>query len=100
MLVLVNVVWSFYYQQAYREDTYEVADLTKRLIERGYFEQGDKIYFEMTEGYYDIYPLQVISMSRGGLTPILSRICSAEHSLKKTINKKRTDDEQSSTSLS
>ncbi len=61
VLILVNVVWSFYYQQAYREDTYEVADLTKRLIERNYFEQNDKIYFEMTEGYYDIYPLQVIS---------------------------------------
>lgn len=61
VLVLVNIIWSFYYQQAYREDTYEVADLTERLIDRNYFEQEDKIYFEMTEGYYDIYPLQVIS---------------------------------------
>ena len=60
-LILVNIIWSFYYQQAYREDTYEVADLTKRLIQRNYFEPGDKIYFEMVEGYYDIYPLQVIS---------------------------------------
>ncbi len=61
VLVIVNIIWSFYYQQAYRDDTYEVADLTKRLIQRNYFEPGDKIYFEMTEGYYDIYPLQVIS---------------------------------------
>jgi hypothetical protein len=64
-LILVNIIWSFYYQQAYREDTYEVADLTKRLIQRNYFEQEDKIYFEMVEGYYDIYPLQVISNAPG-----------------------------------
>lgn len=61
ILLLVNIIWSFYYQQAYREDTYEVADLTKKLIDKGYFEPEDKIYFEMTEGYFDIYPLQVIS---------------------------------------
>ncbi len=62
-LIVVNIVWSFYYQQAYREDTYEVAQLTKRLIDRGYFQPDDKIYFEMVQGYYDIYPLQVISNS-------------------------------------
>jgi len=60
-LILVNIIWSFYYQQAYREDTYEVADLTRHLIQKNYFETGDKIYFEMVEGYFDIYPLQVIS---------------------------------------
>ena len=60
-LVVVNIVWSFYYQQAYREDTYEVAELTKRLIERKYLMPEDKIYFEMVPGYFDIYPLQVIS---------------------------------------
>ncbi len=60
-MIVVNIVWSFYYQQAYREDTYEVANLTKRLIDINYLEPEDKIYFEMLQGYYDIYPLQVIS---------------------------------------
>lgn len=60
-VLLVNIIWSFYYQQAYREDTYEVADLTRKLIQRNYFDANDKIYFETAEGYYDIYPLQVIS---------------------------------------
>jgi hypothetical protein len=55
------MIWSFYYQQAYREDTFEVAQLTKQLIDINYLEPGDKIYFEMVQGYYDIYPLQVIS---------------------------------------
>jgi 4-amino-4-deoxy-L-arabinose transferase-like glycosyltransferase len=61
VVLLINIVWSFYYQQAYREDTYEVANLTKKLIQKNYFEKEDKIYFETVEGYYDIYPLQVIS---------------------------------------
>jgi hypothetical protein len=60
-VLLVNIIWSFYYQQAYREDTYEVAGLTRKLIQRNYFDADDKIYFETAEGYYDIYPLQVIS---------------------------------------
>ena len=61
LLIVVNIIWSFYYQQAYREDTYEVAQLTKKLIDRNYFEADDKIYFEIAQGYYDIYPLKVIS---------------------------------------
>lgn len=60
-IIIFNMIWCFYYQQAYREDTYEVAYLTKRLMERNYFQPDDKIYFEMVPGYYDIYPLQVIS---------------------------------------
>ncbi len=95
VLVLVNVVWSFYYQQAYREDTYEVADLTKRLIERGYFEQGDKIYFEMTEGYYDIYPLQVISDEPWRFnSDTIPAYFPPKISSKKQSIKKRTDDQQ------
>jgi hypothetical protein len=61
VLISVNIIWSFYFQHAYREDTYEVADLTKKLIARGYFEKDEVIYFEPDQGYYDIYPLQVIS---------------------------------------
>lgn len=60
-IIFVNIIWCFYYQQAYREDTYEVAELTNKLIQKNYFGSDDKIYFEMVEGYYDIYPLQVIS---------------------------------------
>lgn len=61
ILIIVNIVWSFYYQQAYREDTYEVAEISKKLIQMGYFSQDDKIYFEIIQGYYDIYPIKVIS---------------------------------------
>lgn len=60
-VLILNISWSFTYPQAYREDTFEVAELTRKLQNKGYFEQGDKIYFEATEGYFDTYPLQVIS---------------------------------------
>lgn len=60
-LITVNFIWSFYYQPAYREDTYEVAGLTRRLIEKNYFSEGDLIYFEPAQGYFDIYPMKVIS---------------------------------------
>lgn len=68
LIILVNIIWCFYYQQAYRDDTYEVAGITKSLIQKNYFENDEKIYFEMVEGYYDIYPLQVISNRPGIFT--------------------------------
>ncbi len=61
--ISINVIWCFYYQLAYREDTYEVAQLTKKLIQKEYLDNDDKIYFEPVDGYYDIYPMQVISNS-------------------------------------
>ncbi|MFI5145352.1 MAG: ArnT family glycosyltransferase, partial [Ignavibacteria bacterium] len=63
VILIGNIIWCFYYQPAYREDTYEVADLTHKLMQRNYFEPDDKIYFERVEGYYDLFPLQVISNS-------------------------------------
>jgi 4-amino-4-deoxy-L-arabinose transferase-like glycosyltransferase len=95
VVLIVNIIWSFYYQQAYREDTYEVADLTKRLIQKDYFEPDEKIYFEMTEGYYDIYPLQVISDQpwRFNSDTIPAYFPPNIPSKKKSI-KKRTEDQQ------
>lgn len=96
VLILVNIIWSFYYQQAYREDTYEVAGLTKRLIQKNYFEEDDKIYFEMTEGYYDIFPLQVISNSpqKFNTDTIPAAFASTIAPKKKTSVKKRTEEQQ------
>ncbi len=95
ILVLVNIIWSFYYQQAYREDTYEVADLTKRMLERNYFEKDDRIYFEMTEGYYDIFPLQVISDEPWRFnTDTIPAYFPPKIPAKKQSSKKRTEDQQ------
>lgn len=95
ILIIVNIVWSFYYQQAYREDTYEVADLTKRLIDRSYLQPEDKIYFEMVAGYYDIYPLQVIANDPSKFnTDTIPTYFSVEPPASKKISKKKKDEEQ------
>jgi len=95
LLILVNVIWSFYYQQAYREDTYEVAELTKKLIDRNYFEKDNKIYFEMVHGYYDIYPLQVISNNPQIFnTDTIPTYFSVDPPVSKKTSKKKKEEEQ------
>jgi 4-amino-4-deoxy-L-arabinose transferase-like glycosyltransferase len=95
VLIIVNIIWSFYFQQAYREDTYEVANLTKRLIERNYFQTDDKIYFEIVQGYYDIYPLQVISNSPGRFnSDTIPTYFSVDLPSSKKISKQKREEEQ------
>lgn len=95
VIVIVNIVWSFYYQDAYREDTYEVAGLTKKLIERNYLEPEDKIYFEMMPGYYDIYPLQVISNDPSRFnSDTIPTFFAVDPPASKKISKKKREEEQ------
>ncbi|MBL8015780.1 MAG: glycosyltransferase family 39 protein [Ignavibacteria bacterium] len=95
VLIIVNVVWSFYYQDAYREDTFEVAGLTKKLIERNYLEPDDKIYFEMMPGYYDIYPLQVISNDPSRFnSDTIPTFFAVDPPASKKISKKKREEEQ------
>ncbi|MEO8513753.1 MAG: glycosyltransferase family 39 protein [Ignavibacteria bacterium] len=95
VMIVVNIVWSFYYQQAYREDTYEVADLTKRLIDVNYLEPEDKIYFEMVQGYYDIYPLQVISNDPSRFnSDTIPTYFAVDPPVSKKTSKKKNDEEQ------
>ena len=95
VIIIVNIVWSFYYQDAYREDTYEVAGLTKMLIERKYLGPEDKIYFEMVQGYYDIYPLQVISNEPSRFnSDTIPTFFAVDPPASKKISKKKYDEEQ------
>ncbi len=95
ILIVVNMIWSFYYQQAYREDTYEVAQLTKQLIDINYLEPGDKIYFEMVQGYYDIYPLQVISNDPSRFnSDTIPTFFAVDPPVSKKLSKKNREEEQ------
>lgn len=95
VIIIVNMIWSFHYQQAYREDTYEVAALTKQLIDINYIEPGDKIYFEMMPGYYDIYPLQVISNNPSSFnTDTIPTYFAMDPPVSKKMSKKKRDEEQ------
>lgn len=94
-MIIVNMIWSFYFQEAYREDTYEVAYLTKKLIQKNYFEKADKIYFEIVEGYYDIYALQVISNSPNMIiSDTIPPAFPVTVSSKKIPKKKREEEQQ------
>ncbi len=95
IIIVVNMVWSFYYQQAYREDTYEVAALTRQLIEIKYIEPGEQIYFEMMPGYYDIYPLQVISNDPSRFnTDTIPTFFAIDPPVTKKLSKKKREEEQ------
>ena len=95
VLILVNIIWSFYYQPAYREDTYEVAELTSRLIHKNYFEPDDKIYFERVEGYFDIYPLQVISNNPARfISDTIPSNFPVKLSTSKKVSKQKLEEEQ------
>lgn len=61
LFLLVNIIWSFYYPQPFREDTFEVGKMLRDL-ESGAEESDDrKIYFEEVEGYFDIFAVQALS---------------------------------------
>lgn len=95
VLIIVNVIWSFYYQPAYREDTYEIADLTSRLIQKDYFGADDKIYFEKIDGYFDIYPLQVISNSPSRfISDTIPAYFPVKLTTSKKLNKQKQEEEQ------
>ena len=61
VIILGNLIWSFYYPQPFREDTYETGRLIRDRVEKNYVKKDDKVYFEEVEGYYDIYAVQTIS---------------------------------------
>ena len=61
VIVLGNIIWSFYYPQPFREDTYETGRLIRDRVEKNYVKKDDKVYFEEVEGYYDIFAVQTIS---------------------------------------
>jgi hypothetical protein len=61
VIILGNIIWSFYYPQPFREDTYETGRLIRDRVEKNYVKKDDKVYFEEVEGYYDIFAVQTIS---------------------------------------
>jgi hypothetical protein len=61
VIILGNIIWSFYYPQPFREDTYETGRLIRDRVDKNYVKKDDKIYFEEVEGYYDIFAVQTIS---------------------------------------
>ncbi|MBS1492915.1 MAG: glycosyltransferase family 39 protein [Bacteroidetes bacterium] len=61
--VIINIIWSFYYPQPFREDTFEVGNLLKGQFEKNYVKPEGKVYFEEVDGYFDIWAIKTLSNS-------------------------------------
>lgn len=61
VVVIINVLWSFYYPQPFREDTFEVGSLLRDVEAKNYTGDKGKIYFEEVPGYYDVFAIQALS---------------------------------------
>ncbi|MBX7041801.1 MAG: glycosyltransferase family 39 protein [Ignavibacteria bacterium] len=61
VMTFVNVIWSFYYPQPFREDTFEVGRLLNNLEAKSEPNDDRKIYFEEVEGYFDVFAVQALS---------------------------------------
>ncbi len=61
IILIVNVIWSFYYPQPFREDTFEVGKLLHEFEKKNYIKENGKIYFEEVTGYYDVFAVQALS---------------------------------------
>jgi len=60
-VLLINILWSFYYPQPFREDTFEVGGLLRDIENENYTGDNGKIYFEEVQGYYDVFAVQALS---------------------------------------
>ncbi len=61
IVLIINIAWSFYYPQPFREDTFEVGRLLKDFEKKNYIKENGKIYFEEVTGYYDVFAVQALS---------------------------------------
>jgi hypothetical protein len=61
VILVINIIWSFYYPQPYREDTFAVGGILKELEQKNYIKETGKIYFEEVPGYFDIFAVQALS---------------------------------------
>jgi len=61
--VLINIIWSFYFPQPFRVDTFEIGYFLKDQVDREYIDDDENIYFEELDGYYDMWAVKTLSNS-------------------------------------
>ena len=92
IVMIINIVWSFYYPQPFREDTFEVGRLLKDFENKNYIKENGKIYFEEAPGYYDVFAVQALSNNPSKF--VLGEFPSAKVSEKKSKKGRRKQTEE------
>ena len=60
-ITIINIIWSFYYPQPFREDTFEVGYFIRHHLINKNFKEDEKVYFEEIEGFYDTFAVEALS---------------------------------------
>lgn len=92
IMIIVNVVWSFYYPQPFREDTFEVGRLLNNMEAKAEMNDDRKIYFEEVEGYFDVFAVQALSNNPSRF--ILGHFPTEKSSSKKSGKKSKQTEEE------
>jgi len=92
VIIIMNMIWSFYYPHPFREDTYEAGRLIRERIEKNYVKGDDRVYFEEIEGYYDVFAVQTLSNYPSKF--VLGNFPVAIHKDKKSSRKKGPTEEE------
>lgn len=97
LILIINMIWSFYYPQPYREDTFAVGNILKELEQKDYIKETGKIYFEEVPGYFDIFAVQALSNNPSkfilGDFPSIKSSENKKKSKKNLKKNKQTDEE-------
>jgi hypothetical protein len=91
--LIVNIIWSFYYPQPFREDTFEVGNLLKEIQKKNELSETGKIYFEEVQGYFDIFAVQALSNDPSRFILGDFPTIKSEEKKKKKGKSSQTDDE-------
>ena len=94
VIIIINIIWSFYYPQPFREDTFEVGFFLRHHLINKNFKEDEKIYFEEIEGFYDTFAVEALSNDPSKF--LLGNLPSTKTSIEKPKskkNKKLSDEE-------
>ncbi len=87
-ILIINSIWSFYYPQPFREDTFEIGYFLKSYLNNKSFKEEEKIYFEEIEGFYDTFAVEALSNNPSKF--LLGNLPATISSIEKPKGKKST----------
>jgi len=93
LILVINIIWSFYYPQPFREDTFEVGKLLNEMEKKNYIKENGKIYFEEVTGYFDVFAVQALSNNPSKFILGVFPVNNFPENKSRKSKKKQTDEE-------